>query len=95
MRFDARRIRRQLCDSVLMKVESLRGLGGRRPWLASALSLFMLSLAGFPITGGFFGKYFIFASTLRADLVAVSVIGVLLSVVTLGYYLHIILTMWM
>ncbi|MFT7671121.1 MAG: NADH-quinone oxidoreductase subunit N [Planctomycetota bacterium] len=77
------------------KVESLRGLGQRRPWLASALSLFMLSLAGFPITGGFFGKYFIFASTLRADLVAVSVIGVLLSVVALGYYLRIILTMWM
>ncbi|MCL4134471.1 UNVERIFIED_CONTAM: hypothetical protein GTU68_005309 [Idotea baltica] len=77
------------------KLESLRGLGTRRPMLAGALSLFMLSLGGFPATGGFFGKYFVFSSTLRADMTMVSVLGVLLSVVALGYYLRVILTMWM
>lgn len=77
------------------RLESLRGLGQRRPGLAAALSVFMLSLGGFPATGGFFGKYFVFSSTLRADMVAVSVIGVLLSVVALAYYLKVILTMWM
>lgn len=77
------------------KLDALRGLGRRRPLLAGALSVFMLSLGGFPATGGFFGKYHVFASTLRADLVGVSVIGVLLSVVALGYYLNVVLTMWM
>ncbi len=77
------------------KLASLRGLGQRRPILASALSVFMLSLGGFPATGGFFGKYYVFSSTLRADLLFVSVIGVLLSVVALGYYLNVVLTMWM
>jgi len=77
------------------KLESLRGLGQRRPALAAALSIFMLSLGGFPATGGFFGKYFVFASTLRADMLAVSALGVLLSVVALGYYLKVVLTMWM
>jgi NADH-quinone oxidoreductase subunit N len=77
------------------KLESLRGLGQRRPMIAIALSIFMLSLGGFPATGGFFGKYFVFASTLRADLLAVSVLGVLLSVVALAYYMRVILTMWM
>lgn len=77
------------------KLDSLRGLGQRRPWLASALSIFMLSLGGFPATGGFFGKYFVFASTLRADMLVVSAVGVLLSVVALAYYLRIIMTMWM
>lgn len=80
---------------VFTKLNSLRGLGQRRPWLAAALSVFMLSLGGFPATGGFFGKYFVFASTLRADMMFVSAIGVLLSVVALAYYLRIILTMWM
>lgn len=76
-------------------LESLRGLGQRRPGIASALSVFMLSLGGFPATGGFLGKYFVFSSTLRADLVVVSVIGILLSVVALGYYLRVVLNMWM
>jgi NADH-quinone oxidoreductase subunit N len=77
------------------RIESLRGLGQRRPVLAGALSIFMLSLGGFPATGGFFGKYFVFSSTLRADMMFVSAIGVLLSVIALGYYLRIIMTMWM
>lgn len=77
------------------RLDALRGLGQRRPGLAAALSIFMLSLGGFPATGGFLGKYFVFASTLRADMVFVSVVGVLLSVVALAYYLRVILTMWM
>lgn len=77
------------------QLESLRGLGRRRPALAAALSVFMLSLGGFPATGGFLGKYFVFSSALRADLVGVSILGVLFSVVALGYYLRVILTMWM
>ena len=78
-----------------LQLDALRGLGRRRPGISAALSLFMLSLGGFPATGGFLGKYFVFSSTLRADLVWVSILGVLLSVVALGYYLRVILTIWM
>jgi NADH-quinone oxidoreductase subunit N len=77
------------------QLDALRGLGRRRPGLAAALSIFMLSLGGFPATGGFFGKYFVFASTLRADMWVASVVGVLLSVIALAYYLRVILTLWM
>jgi NADH-quinone oxidoreductase subunit N len=79
----------------LTKLDSLRGLGQRRPGMAAALSVFMLSLGGFPATGGFLGKYFVFSSALRADLVGISVVGILLSVVALGYYLRVVLNMWM
>ena len=77
------------------KLDAIRGLGQRRPGMAAALSVFMLSLGGFPATGGFLGKYFVFSSTLRADLVGISVVGILLSVVALGYYLRVVLNMWM
>jgi NADH-quinone oxidoreductase subunit N len=82
-------------DERFLKLDALRGLGRRRPGLAAALSLFMLSLGGFPLTGGFLGKYFIFASALRADLLLFSVLGILLSVVALGYYLRVVMTLWM
>ena len=76
-------------------VESLRGLASRRPVVAAALTLFMLSLGGIPATGGFLGKWFVFSIAVRADLIAISVIGVLLSVVALGYYLRIVVAMYM
>jgi NADH-quinone oxidoreductase subunit N len=76
-------------------LDALRGLGTRRPFVAAALTLFMLSLGGIPATGGFLGKWFVFSIALRADLVAVSVIGILLSVVALGYYLRVIVAMYM
>lgn len=79
----------------LPTLESLRGLSARRPVLAAALVLFMLSLGGIPITGGFMGKYLVFSAAVRADQIAVAVIGVLLSVVALGYYLRVIVAMYM
>jgi NADH-quinone oxidoreductase subunit N len=76
-------------------VDSIRGLAKRRPGMAAAMALFMLSLGGIPATGGFFGKYFVFAVAIRADMIVVSVIAVLLSVVALGYYLRIVVAMYM
>lgn len=76
-------------------VESLRGLASRRPVVAAALTLFMLSLGGMPATGGFLGKWFVFSIAVRADLIAISVIGVLLSVVAFAYYLRIVVAMYM
>jgi NADH-quinone oxidoreductase subunit N len=76
-------------------LDALRGLSTRRPVIAAALTLFMLSLGGIPATAGFLGKWFVFSIAVRADLVAVAVIGVLLSVIALGYYLRVIVAMYM
>jgi NADH-quinone oxidoreductase subunit N len=76
-------------------LDSLRGLAQRRPVIAAALTLFMLSLGGIPATGGFLGKYLVFSVAVRADLTIFAVLGVLLSVVALGYYLRVVIAMYM
>jgi NADH-quinone oxidoreductase subunit N len=76
-------------------IESVRGLARRRPGVAAALALFMLSLGGIPATGGFLGKWLVFSVAVRSEMIAVAVVGVLLSVVALGYYLRIVVAMYM
>ncbi len=78
-----------------LQLDSLRGLARTRPGIAAALTLFMLSLGGIPATGGFLGKWFVFSVLVEADMIAIAVIGILLSVVALGYYLRVIVTMYM
>ncbi|MDP6956851.1 MAG: NADH-quinone oxidoreductase subunit N, partial [Planctomycetota bacterium] len=78
-----------------LELSSMAGLADKRPFLAAGLSLFLLSLGGIPATGGFLGKYLVFAVLVRADMLAVAVVGVLLSVVALAYYLRIIVAMYM
>ncbi|MBI1380665.1 MAG: NADH-quinone oxidoreductase subunit NuoN [Planctomycetaceae bacterium] len=77
------------------RITSLRGLAKSRPGAAAAMALFLLSLGGIPATGGFFGKWFVFAVLVEADMIAVAVIGALLSVVALGYYLKVIVALYM
>lgn len=76
-------------------IDSLRGLAKTRPGVAAAMALFMLSLGGIPATGGFLGKYLVFSVAVRADMIGVAVIGVLLSVIALGYYLRVVVAMYM
>ncbi|MAB81520.1 MAG: hypothetical protein CMJ89_19440 [Planctomycetes bacterium] len=76
-------------------LDALRGLAHSRPGIAAALSLFMLSLGGIPATGGFLGKWFVFAELVRADMIGVAVLGALFTVVALGYYLRVIAYLWM
>ena len=77
------------------KLDSLRGLARTRPAAAAAFALFMLSLGGIPATGGFLGKWFVFSVLVDARLYAVAVIGALLSVVALAYYLRVIVLLYM
>jgi len=56
-------------------IDSLRGLAQRRPAVAAAMTLFMLSLGGIPATGGFLGKYLVFSVAVRADMIGVAVAG--------------------
>lgn len=78
-----------------VEMDDYAGLGYRSPWLAAALSIFLLSLIGIPLTGGFFGKFFIFRAALRADLLWLTVLGVLNSALAAYYYLRILVAMYM
>ena len=71
------------------------GLGYRRPFLATAMSLFMLSLAGFPPLAGFTGKFYLFRAAIAAGHTDLAIIGVLNSLVSVYYYLRVILMMYM
>lgn len=77
------------------ELDNLRGLSRRRPWQALALTLFLLSLGGMPPTAGFLGKYLVFAAAIDAEMTWLAVAGILFSVVALGYYLRIIVAMYM
>ena len=76
-------------------LEDYSGLGRRSPLLAATLTIFLLSLIGIPITGGFFAKFYVFSAALQANLVGLTIIGVLNSAVASYYYLRIIVVMYM
>jgi len=76
-------------------LEDYSGLGRRSPLLAATLTIFLLSLIGIPITGGFFAKLYVFSAALQANLVGLVIIGVLNSAVGAYYYLRVIVVMYM
>jgi NADH-quinone oxidoreductase subunit N len=78
-----------------VSLEDYAGLGSRAPLLAAALTIFLLSLIGIPITGGFFAKFYVFSAALQANLVGLVLVGVLNSAVGAYYYLRIIVVMYM
>ena len=59
------------------------------------MTLFMLSLAGLPPTAGFFGKFYIFRAAIDADLISLTIIGVLNSLVSVYFYLGVVVSMYM
>ncbi|HBA38768.1 MAG TPA: NADH-quinone oxidoreductase subunit N, partial [Deltaproteobacteria bacterium] len=71
------------------------GLGFKRPFLGIAMSLFMLSLAGFPPLAGFTGKFYLFRSAVVAGYTSLAVIGALNSLLSVIYYLRVIVMMYM
>src|SRR5919108_2141914 len=70
-----------------------RGLFYRRPFLATVMTIFMLSLAGIPPTVGFFAKLFVFQALVTAGLWAPLIIAVIMTVVSFYYYLRVIVIM--
>jgi NADH-quinone oxidoreductase subunit N len=76
-------------------VQDLAGLGVRQPVTAALFSIFLLSLIGVPLTGGFFGKFYVFKAALDGGLVWLTVLGLLNSAVAAYYYLRIIVVMYM
>ena len=78
-----------------VNLEDYAGLGRRSPLLAATLTIFLLSLIGIPMTGGFFAKFYVFSAALQNGLVGLVIIGVLNSAIGAYYYLRIIVLMYM
>ncbi|MGA2724396.1 MAG: NADH-quinone oxidoreductase subunit N [Bryobacteraceae bacterium] len=76
-------------------IEDFSGLAQKQPLTAAMLSIFLLSLIGVPLTGGFFGKFYIFKAALESHLVWLTVLGLLTSAVAAYYYLRILVMMYM
>jgi NADH-quinone oxidoreductase subunit N len=76
-------------------LEDYEGLGRSSPLLAATLTIFLLSLIGIPMTGGFFAKFYVFNAAVKANLIWLTIIGVLNSGIGSYYYLRIIVMMYM
>jgi NADH-quinone oxidoreductase subunit N len=76
-------------------LEDYAGLGKRSPLLASLLTIFLLSLIGIPITGGFFAKFYVFTAAMQSNLIGLTIIGVINSAIAAYYYLRLIVFMYM
>ena len=76
------------------EVEDYNGIGFQSPWLAFALSLFLLSLLGMPLTAGFIGKVMVFRAALDQGYFVLVIIGVLNTAISAYYYLRLIIVMF-
>jgi NADH-quinone oxidoreductase subunit N len=74
---------------------SLENLGQASPWLAWPMTIAMLSLAGFPATAGFIGKFYLIDASVSGDYTWLGVVIVVGSMLSLVYYLRVIAVMWM
>jgi NADH-quinone oxidoreductase subunit N len=74
---------------------SLEDLGRTEPWLAWPMTIAMLSLAGFPATAGFIGKFYLIDASVAGDYTWLGIAIVVGSVISLVYYLRVIAVMWM
>ena len=82
-------------DHEYLELEDYKGIGFRYPWIGATFAVFLVSLAGFPPTGGFLAKFYVFSAAVRKGLVSLVIIGVLASLVSVFYYLRIIIFMYM
>jgi NADH-quinone oxidoreductase subunit N len=74
---------------------SLENLGQAEPWLAWPMTIAMLSLAGFPATAGFIGKFYLIDASVAGDYTWLGIVIVVGSMISLAYYLRVIAVMWM
>jgi NADH-quinone oxidoreductase subunit N len=78
-----------------LSLSDVAGLATRRPALAAALTVFLVSLAGVPVSAGFVGKFYLFGAAVSAGRTVLAVVGVLMSVVSAYYYLRVVVAMYM
>jgi NADH-quinone oxidoreductase subunit N len=73
----------------------MAGLARRRPLLAAALTVFLISLTGIPVSAGFVGKFYLFTAAVDGGYITLAIVGVLMSVVSAYYYLGVVVAMYM
>ena len=76
-------------------IRSVEGLGAASPWLAWPMTIAMLALAGFPLTAGFFGKFYLIDAAVDGGWEWLGVAIVVGSMISLVYYLRVVAAMWM
>jgi NADH-quinone oxidoreductase subunit N len=77
------------------QVKDYAGLWNERPGLAALMTVFLLSLGGFPPMAGFIAKWYVFSAAVRAGYTGLAIIGVLTSVISVFFYLRIVVMMYM
>src|ERR1051326_307348 len=77
------------------RIDDFEGLSRRAPFWAFAMFVFLLSLGGIPPTAGFLGKYFLFAAAVEAGFGWLAIIAVLMSAVSMFYYLRLVVAMYL
>lgn len=77
------------------QVRDYAGLWNERPGLAALMTIFLLSLGGFPPFGGFIAKWYVFTAAMEAGYAWLAIIGVLTSVVSVYFYLRVVVMMYM
>jgi NADH-quinone oxidoreductase subunit N len=82
------------CDNEAENTEDLKGLFWKNPWIATVLSLALLSLAGIPLTAGFIAKFYLVLAGIRSGLWLLVISLVINSVISIYYYLRIIKIMF-
>jgi len=78
-----------------LSLGDVAGLGARRPAVAAALTVFLISLTGVPVSAGFVGKFYLFRAAVDAGYLSLALAGVLMSVVSAYYYLRVVVFMYM
>ena len=78
-----------------LEFEDYSGMAKRNPVIALTMALFMFALAGFPLTAGFTGKFYLFYSAVNEGFIWLIIIAVLNSLASVYYYLRVIVHMYM
>jgi NADH-quinone oxidoreductase subunit N len=74
-----------------MEISDYQGLSKKYPIHAALLAIFMFSLAGMPPFAGFIGKYYLFSAAVKADYVWLMIIAVISSIISMYYYIGLII----
>ncbi len=82
-------------DEAKTKIKYFKGLGFRQPLVGFVMAVCMFSLAGFPPTGGFMGKFYLFSAAMESGFTWLVVIGVINSLISVYYYLRVVVAMYM
>ena len=82
-------------DGESLMISDYAGLGLRKPLLAMFMTIMLLSLAGFPPTAGFVGKFYIFKSAVQAGHIWLVIVGAVNTAISAFYYLRVVVTMYM